>query len=460
MSQSPAGGSPQSGGANPGPPTAEAIFGQILQQMQAGMGQMAQDSNRRFELLEAAIREQATVGRASAEAQVKALEAMTKKSSVVDVKGVGKPETLKGCHEDARKVWKTWSYKFESWFSSQFPAKGQECLDWARNKGDETILESAITTYARTCPEVVDVDRQLHVALISLTAEMPYTVVFNARKRCGLDAWRRLCHVYEPHNARSNMRLLRRILVQPRATLEQLRAAIDKWEADLAEYVQRGNRDLDDPQKVTILLSMVLEQLEDHLEMNIGRLDTYAKARAEVISYTEQKAAKIDDGGAAPMDLDTFKGNKGGKGKGGKGKEKYHSPDKDVVCHLCKKKGHRKSACWYAKENGGTGKPPERKDPKAGAKGEKGGKGKGGKGKGKAHSFEGEGEEEQEWPEGDGQDGEQAGDGDLGFLCVLGPSADSAPGLPPAAPGRRRTRPTASQARLGPSFWARCSSLV
>ena len=180
-------------------------------------------------------------------------------------------------------------------------------------------------------------DRQLHVALISLTAEMPYTVVFNARKRCGLDAWRRLCHVYEPHNARRNMRLLRRILVQPRATLEQLRAAMDKWEADLVEYVQRGNRDLDDPQKVTILLSMVPEQLEDHLEMNIGRLDTYAKARAEVISYTEQKAAKIDEG------------------KGGKGKEKPHNPDKDVVCHLCKKKGHRKSACWYASKNGGTG---------------------------------------------------------------------------------------------------------
>ena len=173
--------------------------------------------------------------------------------------------------------------------------------------------------------------------------------------------------------------------------------------------------------------------------MNIGRLDTYAKARAEVISYTEQKAAKIDDGGAAPVDLDTFKGNKGGKGKGGKGKEKYHNPDKDVVCHLCKKKGHRKSACWHAKENGGTGKPPEPKDPKAGAKGtkgKKGGKGKGGKGKGKAHSFEGEGEEEQEWPQGDGQDGEQAGDGDLAFLCVLGPSADSAPGPPPAAPGQ------------------------
>ena len=112
MSQSPAGGSPQSSGANPGPQTA----------VQTGMGQMAQDSNRRFELLEAAIREQATVGRASAEAQVKALEAMTKKSNVVDVKGVGKPETLKGSHEDARKVWKTWSYKFE--VQPPVPCKG------------------------------------------------------------------------------------------------------------------------------------------------------------------------------------------------------------------------------------------------------------------------------------------------------------------------------------------------
>ena len=362
---------------------------------------MSADANRRFELLEAAMREQAATSRASVEAQVKTLESLSKKSGVVDIKGVGKPDMLKGSHADARKAWKTWSYKFESWFSSQFPAKGQECLDWARNKGDDTILESAITLYANTCPEVVDVDRQLHVALISLTSEMPYSVVFNSRKRCGLDAWRRLCHVYEPNNARSNMRLLRRILVQPRSTLEQLRASIDKWEADLVEYVQRGGRDLDDDQKVTILLSMVPEQLEDHLEMNIGRLDTYAKARAEVISYTEQKAAKVDEPGAVPMELDAFKGKQGAKGGGktaSKAKAGGGNPDKDVVCHLCKKKGHRKSACWYAKENGGTGKPPPPKEPKggkpSGGKQPKG-KGKGGKGgktgKGKAHAFEGEG---------------------------------------------------------------------
>ena len=64
------------------------------------------------------------------------------------------------------------------------------------------------------------------------------------------------------------MRLLRRILVQPRSTLDNLRSAIEGWEVDLVEYVQRGNKDLDDPQKITILLSMVRETLEDHLEMN------------------------------------------------------------------------------------------------------------------------------------------------------------------------------------------------
>ena len=71
---------------------------------------------------------------------------------------------------------------------------------------------------------------------------------------------------------------------------------------------------------------MMPDTLEDHLEMNISRLDTYRKARTEVISYTEQKAAKADahSGGAAPMELDAFKGSsKGSKGStGGKGKSK------------------------------------------------------------------------------------------------------------------------------------------
>ena len=174
------GGSPTSG---PGVGSAEAIFGQILQTMQAGMMQMAQDSQQRFELLERSMREQAIAINAGADAQVKALEALSRKSNVMDIKGVGKPELLKGSHEDAKKAWKGWSYKFESWFASQYPGSGQDLLDWAKSFGDTTIYASDIQTKANTRPEVTTMDGHLHVALVALTSDMPYTIVFNSRKK-------------------------------------------------------------------------------------------------------------------------------------------------------------------------------------------------------------------------------------------------------------------------------------
>ena len=46
-----------------------------------------------------------------------------------------------------------------------------------------------------------------------------------------------------------------------------------------------------------VLLQLVPENLEEHLELNIQRFDTYSKMRAEVISFLEQKVSKslIDD---------------------------------------------------------------------------------------------------------------------------------------------------------------------
>ena len=121
---------------------AEVVFGQILQTMQAGMQQMAQDSQQRFELLERGLREQSQFLQASATAQMTALETLSKKSNVVDVKGVGKPDVLKGSHEEAKRAWKSWAYKFESWFVSQYPDAGQQALDWSKEKGDTTIFDS------------------------------------------------------------------------------------------------------------------------------------------------------------------------------------------------------------------------------------------------------------------------------------------------------------------------------
>ena len=90
-----------------------------------------------------------------------------------------------------------------------------------------------------------------------------------------------------------------------------------------------------------VLLQLVPENLEEHLELNIQRFDTYSKMRAEVISFLEQKVSKslIDDGGAAPMELDYV----GGKGKGKKGKDKGGSVR---TCYYCNKPGHLAKDCW------------------------------------------------------------------------------------------------------------------
>lgn len=393
------------------------MLAQILLQLQQGQAQIAQDTREGLEKLASGFKES------------------MKRPGTVDVKGIGKPDALKGTHDEVQKVWKSWSYKFETWFCSQWPS-GQEALDWARGKSDDPVeaddlLNSAIT-------DIDAIDSHLHVALVSLTSGMPYDVVFNSRKKCGLDAWRRLCSTYEPQNNRTNIRLLRRILNPPRATIPTMRSAIDKLEADIVEYESRGQPKPSDETLRAILLAMVPENLEEHLELNIQRFDTYKKMRAEVVSFLEQKASKalVDDGGAAPMELDYV----GGQGKGGKGQGKPNLSQ--VRCHTCGKLGHMAKDCWQKGSKGSPSSGSNSKGyPKGSSKGFKGkskdkggkkGKGKG-KMKGKQQAMEGEdlGDQvEETWQEsaGDGNWPEEQWEepGEQGALCPTESRAESA----------------------------------
>ena len=297
-----ASGSPQAAGG------AEGMLAQILMQQQQNQAEIARDTRQGLQTLS------------------DSLKAVLKKPGAVDVKGVGKPSELKGSQDEVAKAWKSWSYKFETWFCSQWPA-GQQALDWARLKGDDPVT-------ARDLPnsqleDIGPIDAHLHVALVSLTQGMACDVVYNSRKKCRLDAWRRLCFTYEPHNNRTNIRLLRRILSPPRSTMSTLRSSLDKLESDIIEYEGREQTRPSDETMRAILLSLVPENLEEHLELNIQRFDTYTKMRTEVVSFLAQKASKVDDGGAQPIDLDYVQGK--GKGKPSNTKQ---------LCYYCNKPGH------------------------------------------------------------------------------------------------------------------------
>ena len=100
---------------------AEQVFAQLLLQLQ---------------------QEQAQIARETREGLQKLAEGPQKSSTrpgILDVKGIGKPDGLKGSHEEVQKQWKPWSYKFETWFCSQWPT-GQ-ALDYARRKGDDPVTD-------------------------------------------------------------------------------------------------------------------------------------------------------------------------------------------------------------------------------------------------------------------------------------------------------------------------------
>ena len=115
-----------------------------------------------------------------------------------------------------------------------FAVNGQQANRPWIMKGDEPV--SADDLPNSQLEDIDAVDSHLHVALVSLIQGMAYDVVYNSRKKRGLDACRRLCFTYEPHNNRTNIRLLRRILNPPRSTMSTLRSSLDKLESDIIEY--------------------------------------------------------------------------------------------------------------------------------------------------------------------------------------------------------------------------------
>ena len=99
-------------------------------------------------------------------------------------KGVGKPSELKGSHDEVAKAWKSWSYKFETWFCSQWPA-AQQALDCARLKGDDPVTAHDLLN--SQLEDIDPIDAHLHVALVSLTQGMPYmTLSITPERSAGL----------------------------------------------------------------------------------------------------------------------------------------------------------------------------------------------------------------------------------------------------------------------------------
>ena len=330
------------------------------------------------------------------------------REGLIDVKAVGKPEVLSGTKEEIKTKWPLWSFQFITWFASQWTA-GEAMLKWSEKQTgpiDDAVLSAK--ALAENWLDAGKANRQLHVALVSLTKGEALSMMRNAVSGSGVDGWRKLSREYEPNTAQSNYRLLGKILHPKSVDLKDLRSSLETWEKTYSEYVQRTSDQLTDPTRRLCLQAQCPASLQEHLELHAARLSTYDLMRSEVEAYLDVKLSSSSTG-LAPMDVDTVQRKE------------------TRICHICGKQGHLAKDCWHKKSDSHQsfgGPSSSTKVPKGNLKGKGKGKGKekgkGGKakGKGKAEAkgygkkdgrkdvkaLDGEVTDEQ-WHEGDGYEG-------------------------------------------------------
>eukprot|EP00435_Cladocopium_sp_Y103_P038376 s510_g10.t1 len=348
---------------------------------------------------------------------VESLKSKDRKLSLVDNKGLAKPERFSG-KEEQFLYWRT---RVEAFITSVFPEL-EDVMLWAEEfdgvitGADVRAAWGAANPTHETVDDVESKSTQVYAVLQTLCEGEAFTIARSAGKHNGFDAWRRLVRRYDPTTGGRRRTMLRHILNPNKVNkLEELSNAIEQWEEQLRLYENRKRSDgtrhqLDEEIRISVLEHLCPTELERHLQLNRSRYNTYQDVREEVSLYLETRlGARLKIGDAShpgdesvPMDIGAFgKGKKGkgkskskdskGKGKGGKGKGKTSASSsgkggkkEDRKCHNCGKVGHLVKDCWAA--GGGQANTP--KDGK--------GKGKGGKSKGVGNLEEGATEPEAE----------------------------------------------------------------
>ena len=206
--------------------------------------------------------------------------------SLIDVKGLGRPKEFAGCEED----FQLWSKKTEAFFAGVIK-ESEMMLEWAAEQPTE-ITTTAIdleflptdTNVDRGVQNLEFVVQQMHTALMAPAND----IVANSRKN-PLEAWRRLQKRCDPTTGGRERNLLRTIISPGRCSLLELQAGIERWESYVSRYEKKMKDKLDDEIKLAGLESLLPEELEKHLILNLNRLRTFEDARLEVVTYVEAK---------------------------------------------------------------------------------------------------------------------------------------------------------------------------
>ena len=249
-----------------------------------------------------------------------------KKLTLIDNRGIGKPDKFGGKDGEGFLRWKI---KLESFIYSIFPEM-EKALTWAEDEENPVSMARAQTAFVVGTADAVDnlsdKSSQVYAALQNLLEGEPFMIIRNTDKGNGIEAWRRLTRRYDPSTGAKKSSLLRRILSPGKCKLEDLSEKIEGWMELVNRYESRrdssGSRQtLADDIKLSILESMCPSEIERHLQLNRSKFVDFTDMHSELSTYLETRVGvrlKIESLGSNKrgeddMDIGAF-GKEKGKG--------------------------------------------------------------------------------------------------------------------------------------------------
>eukprot|EP00971_Amphidinium_carterae_P275776 5472193-Amphidinium_carterae.1 len=169
------------------------------------------------------------------QAQTQASQAQHRTPTLVDVKGIGKPTSFAGGAE-GEQMWREWSTKLESFIIGVYGERFRAVLAWAAESAVELSQQNWEGRFGELSGDAVRADSitekvsQVYIALQQLTSREAFDIVRNTPVANGVEAWRRLAKRFDPCTGSRQRSLLKAIINPKRATRDDLRQGLEKWE--------------------------------------------------------------------------------------------------------------------------------------------------------------------------------------------------------------------------------------
>ena len=231
----------------------------------------------------------------------------------VDAKGLGKQSVFDPSKTD-KVTFQDWSEAFITLVDAQIPGTW-EILEWISQKQPKSSLDqiTILTGFPHLDRTLVEyTDSNLYAALITFTAGEARSLVRQARRPNGFEAFRMLQVRFNPLTVGRQRANLTKITSPPESVpLNQLPSEIIAWENRIVEYESKPGADsVSESLKMVTIVAMCPAKLKEHLQLNAARHTRYFKIREDIFTFL----GHVQGVSSTPMDVGSL-----GRGKGGKG---------------------------------------------------------------------------------------------------------------------------------------------